>query len=307
VEPEPVLLATCWTAAGDAAPYPGRHTSPIDLRTRIEAAARAGFRGFGILDFDLRAFLQTSDLTTLAQILADNGMADVELELLTQWWATGSAREASNRVRALLLEAAGALGAHHIKIAAAVEDPSAPDVSVWADALHDLADEALQHGTRVALEFMPFTNVATLALAAEIVEAADHPAAGLLLDVWHLERTGISPTDLSSIPLETIFAVELDDGSMTPVGDPYDDTCLRRLLPGEGEFRIAAYAAQLMSMGYSLPWGVEIISDTYRLRELDDALPDVVRHTREQLALARELVREGTTLPSSGRGVENGH
>jgi sugar phosphate isomerase/epimerase len=285
----PSLLATCWTTAGDAAPYPGRHTSPIDLRTRIEAAGRAGFTGFGLLDFDLRAFLVGSDLATLAAILRDNGMDHVELEFLTRWWTTGAERERSDLDRALLFEAAEALAAHHVKIAPDLDDLSEPDIAFWAHALHDLACEAEAHGTRVALEFMPFANIRTLAQAVDIAVAADHPAAGLLLDVWHLQRSGARPADIASVPLAVLLAVELDDGSARPVGDPYDDTCLRRLIPGEGDFGVAAFAAALIDAGWSLPWGVEILGERYRMRDLDEALRDVVRGTRECLAAAHVL------------------
>ena len=47
------LLATCWTTAGDAAPLRDGERSPVPLRTRIEVAAQAGFRGFGVNYADL--------------------------------------------------------------------------------------------------------------------------------------------------------------------------------------------------------------------------------------------------------------
>ena len=47
------LLATCWTTAGDANPYPGDQRSPVGIRERIEAASDAGFRGMGLLHADL--------------------------------------------------------------------------------------------------------------------------------------------------------------------------------------------------------------------------------------------------------------
>ena len=286
------LLATCWTTAGDAAPYPGRHASPLPLRSRIEAAQRAGFTAFGILDFDVRAFLRDQDLATLHSILDDNGMDVIELEFLTRWWTDGAERAASDENRALLFSAAEALGAHHIKVAPDLADLSPPDIGFWAEAFHDLARDAESHGTRVALEFMPFANISTLDCAVEIAAASDHPAAGLLVDLWHVERSGASVDAMASVPVDLIFAIELDDGAAEPIGDPYDDTCLRRLLPGEGAFPVAEFAAALMEMGWSLPWGVEIISETYRMRSLDDCLPDVVRTTRRQLGRAREIVNE---------------
>jgi sugar phosphate isomerase/epimerase len=79
-------------------------------------------------------------------------------------------------------------------------------------------------GTRVALEPLPFSNVTDFRLAAELVVAADHPAAGLVLDIWHLERGPSTLADLAEIPGDKVFAVERPDGdrvgrSGRPVGD----------------------------------------------------------------------------------------
>jgi sugar phosphate isomerase/epimerase len=282
------LLATCWTTAGEAAPYAGMHTSPIPLKTRIEEAQRAGFTAFGILDFDVRRFLQDSDLFTLASILADNGMDYVELEFLTGWWTTGDIRAESDARRELLFSAAEVLGAHHVKVAPDLEDVSPPRLDFWAEAFHQLAVDAALHGTRVALEFMPFANISTLDDAVAIATMAGHPSGGLLVDLWHVQRSGLDPAGIASVPIELIFAVELDDGTAAPVGDPYDDTCLRRLVPGDGEFAVAEFAAALLRIGWNLPWGVEIISETFRARDLEESLPYVVRRTREQLDAARD-------------------
>jgi sugar phosphate isomerase/epimerase len=287
------LLATCWTTAGDAVPLPGRHTSPIPLRERIEAAARAGFTAFGVLDFDLHVFLRSADLMDLSALLEDNGMRYIELEFLTRWWTSGAEREASDRDRAFLFEAAEVLGAHHVKVAPDLQDTSAPDLDAWAAEFHHLSRQAAEHGTRVALEFMPFANVSTLDLAVQLVQRAAHPAGGLLVDLWHVERSGIDPASVEGIPIELVFAVELDDGSARPAGDPYDDTVLRRLIPGSGEFRVVEFAAALIRSGWSGPWGIEIIGEEYRIRPLDEALHEVARRTNQLLTQADGLAYSG--------------
>ncbi|MHB1165825.1 MAG: sugar phosphate isomerase/epimerase family protein [Candidatus Nanopelagicales bacterium] len=287
------LLATCWATAGDAVPLPGRQVSPIPLPTRIAAAAAAGFTAFGLLDHDLRAFLGDSDLATLAAMLGEHGFDYVELEFLTHWWVAGHAGAAATRellYRAAEVLDANGIRAHHVKVAADLDDTTAPDIDLWAERLHALAIDAAEHGTAVALEFMPFANVSTLDQAVAIARGAGHPAAGLCLDMWHVARSGADPRDLADVPAELILAVELDDGSAVPVGDPYDDTVLRRLLPGEGDFPVVDFAAALMTAGWASPWGVEILSAKYRVRPLDEALPDVVSTSQAVLAAARERV-----------------
>ena len=76
------LLATCWTTAGDAAPLRGDERSPLPLRDRIEAAAAAGFRGFGLLYADLLVAERQYGLASIRTMLEDNAILDLELELL---------------------------------------------------------------------------------------------------------------------------------------------------------------------------------------------------------------------------------
>ena len=47
------LLASYWTLAGGAQPHTDKEYSPFDFKDRVEAAARAGFKGVGIWHADL--------------------------------------------------------------------------------------------------------------------------------------------------------------------------------------------------------------------------------------------------------------
>jgi sugar phosphate isomerase/epimerase len=79
------LLATCWTTAGDAAPLRGDEQSPIPLQERVEAAATAGFRGFGLVYADLLVAERDYGMAGIRAMLQDNGLVHLELELLTVW------------------------------------------------------------------------------------------------------------------------------------------------------------------------------------------------------------------------------
>src|SRR2546423_15055426 len=100
------LLATCWTTAGDSAPLRGDERSPIPVRDRIEASARAGFRGLGLNHADLVAAVHEYGMNGIRSMLEDNGLIHLELELLTNWWTDGPLRRDSDRVRRNLLSAA---------------------------------------------------------------------------------------------------------------------------------------------------------------------------------------------------------
>ena len=180
----PELLASCWTSAGDVMPARGADYSPIPIQTRIEATAAAGYVGFGLTRPDLVRARDSIGLGTLAKMLRDNGIRYVQLEWLTDWWTTGAARAASDRVRADLFGAAPILGVDHIKVGA--DDNGVPvEYEVLCEGFDRLADDAKSAGVRIAFENTPFTHhVKTTEEAVAFVTTVGNPNGGLLLDIW---------------------------------------------------------------------------------------------------------------------------
>ena len=279
------LLATCWTHAGDAMPIAGRHLSPLDLRVRARAVAAAGFTGIGFTIDDLEAAKATYGLPQVKRICEDLGLVHLEVELLENWWTTDRRRRDSDGTRASLLAAAEVLEARQIKIGPDVEvivDGAVPRLSAvahWAAELHQLAGQAAEVGTRVALEPLPFSNIPDFRLAAELVVAADHPAAGLVVDIWHLERGPSTLADLAEIPGGKVFVVELNDAPAPQSTDLFLDTIHHRVLCGSGTFDVEAFIETLQQIGFAGPWSVEILSETHRRRPLQEALVDAHRTT----------------------------
>ncbi len=286
----PELLATCWTHAGQALPIDGRHLSPLPLRARAEAAARAGFTGIGFTIDDLDAAAPALTLSDVRRLCDDLGLVHTEVELLADWWATGDRRARSDEKRARLLHAASVLCARQIKIAPdAPTDPMTRPVPVdrdrWAAELHNLARQAADSGTRVALEVLPFSNLPDFTDTAGLIAAADHPAAGLVVDIWHVERGPSTLAELAALPPGMVFAVELNDAPAEPaepVRDLFQDTIHHRVLPGDGAFDIKGLIRTLQGVGFTGPWGVEIISDAHRARPLDEAMDAAYRATMAQ-------------------------
>ncbi len=279
----PELVAACWTTAGDAAPLPGLEVSPVPLEERIRIAARAGFAGVGLVHHDLMPFLADGgDLATLRQVVEDEGLRYVELEFLTGWWLPDDERAESDATMQLLLHAAERLGAYELKIGPAL-DASPYDVDRYAERLHQVAAAFADTNTVVSLEFMPFANISTLAAALDLVRRADHPNVGLMLDLWHLVRSSTPMAEVAQVPPRHVTAVELCDGPPRQEGDGYEDTVLRRALCGDGAFPVAEFVSTLRSMGWDGPWGVEILSETYRRRPVEDAVREAYASTARSL------------------------
>jgi sugar phosphate isomerase/epimerase len=283
--PDQDLLATCWTTAGDAAPLRGDERSPLPLRERVEAAAAAGFRGIGLLHVDLLDAEREHGLAGVRSLLDDHGLVHLELELLTDWWADGPRRQRSDAVRKQLLQAAGALGAHHVKVAPDVGGEPW-DHDRWVAEFAALAEDAGQAGTRVGLEFLPWSNIRTVHDGLRLVRDAGHDAGGLLIDVWHTERAGTPPAELAAVPLRHIVGVELNDADADQAGTLFEDTVNRRRLCGEGAFDLQGCIRALRAAGWTGPWGVEILSEAFRRLPVREATAAAFTTASAQLELA---------------------
>ena len=236
------LIASFWSLAGNVEPG-SVEVSPFDFRAKVEAAAKAGFSGLGLVHDDVMAISQRLGVGQMKQILADNGMRLVEFECLMDWFATGERRKRSDVARRNLLWAAEQFGARHVKVGG---DTVNTDRNAWpmehlAEEFAALCADAAKVGTRIAIEIMPFTNVQTLEQGLELQRLAGAANGGLMLDIWHMERGGIRPADIAKLPKEAVFWVELDDADREVVGGLYPDTIHNRQLCGHGSFDIPAF------------------------------------------------------------------
>ncbi|WP_153394435.1 sugar phosphate isomerase/epimerase family protein [Ornithinicoccus halotolerans] len=265
------LIAACWTTAGACDPMGSDDRSPLPIEDRVRAAARAGFTGFGIRHGDILHVEDSLGFPGFRSLLDDHGIRHLELEFLEGWYADGAERAASDAQRADLLRAAEALGARHIKIGGHFAGGPLHVERVAAE-LHRLAAEASDAGTRVGIEPMPFADVRTPELGLEIVRKADHPAAGLFVDIWHVARAGVDFESLASLPGQYLFGVELDDARAQVSGTLIEDTFNGREFPGEGVLDVPAFVEAVQRTGYQGPYGVEMLSTEFRRLPMEEAV-----------------------------------
>ena len=74
-----------------------------------------------------------------------------------------------------------------------------PDLSRFTERLAAVSDLASQYGLRAVLEFFPWTVVPDLSAALRIVEAAERPALGILVDTLHFNRSASRLDDLDRV------------------------------------------------------------------------------------------------------------
>ena len=233
-------------------PLRGPDTSPLDVQTRIEAVARAGYKGFGVTHADLQVAKASVGLSTVAQMLRDNNLDTVQLERVTDWWTTGTRKEKSDTLRSELFDACSVLGVDNIKVGADDDgEPTSYDqLCAGFDALADAGREA---GVKIAYENTPFSPplIRSTEQAITLVTDVGNDNGGLILDVWHAYRGGTSYEALLQLPPAYLYGVELDDGAHQVVGSQIEDTFDNRLLCGTGDFDVPAFIAVVQQLGWT--------------------------------------------------------
>jgi sugar phosphate isomerase/epimerase len=273
------LLASYWTISAGL-PHTDREYSPFDFRERVESAAKAGFKGFGIWHADLDHVLERRTLQEMKQILDDNGIKHVELEFLTDWFLEGERKKKSDLQKQKLLKAAEVLGARHVKVGDFFQE-SCP-MPRLIETFQALCVEAANHGTRVGFELMPFAMIRTLEETLAMVEGAGAKNGGICFDLWHMVKLGIPYEEVARVPLEYIVSVELNDGTFTAPWSLHEDTINHRRLCGEGEFDVKGFIASVQRAGYAGPWGIEVLSEELRTLPLEELTTRAFQTTSAQ-------------------------
>jgi sugar phosphate isomerase/epimerase len=141
------------------------------------------------------------------------------------------------------LEAGSELGARHTLVAA-----YDPDLSRFSDRFVEYCELASRFGLTADLEFMPWTHVPDLDTAVAIVEKVSSPAAGILVDALHFDRSRGRIEDLRRIPSQWLHYWQMCDG---PAERPLMTEGLiraareERMFPGEGGIDLIALTREM--------------------------------------------------------------
>jgi sugar phosphate isomerase/epimerase len=114
--------------------------------------------------------------------------------------------------------------------------------------IREVGDIAARHGVRLALEFNALCEYwNTLGHVRDLVRQAAHPACGLLVDTYHLGKSGAKPADLDTLEGTEIAYVQYSDVPRDP--KPGDNT--DRLPPGQGSVPLRAMIGRMLAKGYA--------------------------------------------------------
>ena len=223
----------------------------------LPAAAAAGFRGVGIDWFSLRdAERRGVSAEALREAAAASGLTWTDLSAL----GLGADADRDGKVAAAMARRCSALGIGVCGVVVSVR----LDDTVYGR-IARVAEVFSAVGVRIAVEFVPYTEVRTLDAARVICARLGPEVCGVLVDTLHLLRSGGRAADVADLDAAELAAVQLADGTATAPADLATESREARLPPGEGVFDFSAFAAALDTIGWSGVLSTEVLSARLRV------------------------------------------
>jgi sugar phosphate isomerase/epimerase len=128
------------------------------------------------------------------------------------------------------------------------------------DAFGTLCRRAADEGLRLGIEFVPGTGIPDLPTAAAVIRAAGAANGSIVLDTWHLARSGGGLADLDPATAALVGSLQISDRSSEQDREPYVPMRGRKL-PGDGALPLAEIVRTIRAVRPDVSIGVEVLSD----------------------------------------------
>ncbi|MEY4933677.1 MAG: hypothetical protein RIS64_36 [Bacteroidota bacterium] len=233
------------------------------LREKMIAIAKAGYDGIELFEPDLTI----SDIrpTELRKMAADLGIEIIALQPLRDFEGVSAVQHLKNMIRAeRKFDLMELLGTKTISVCSNTAPHALNDPSKCAADLHALAERAALRGFRVGYEALSWgRHVNDYRQAIDIVQCANHPNLGHLLDNLHINAMNLPMDDIYKLSSDSITLVQVADALKMDVahiilGRHY------RCFPGQGSFPVEDFMKAVDATGYSGYISHEIFSDDFR-------------------------------------------
>ena len=233
------------------------------LRQKLEAIAAARFDGIELFENDFIQFAGSAK--EVRALCADLGLSiDLyqpfrDFEAMPEPLFRRSLDRAERKFD-LMQE----LGAPLVLVCSNTSPAALNDAGLAAAQLHELAERAAQRNLRIGFEALAWGRHVNLYRQAwSIVQAANHPHLGLILDSFHTLSLNDDPAGIAQIPGEKIFFLQMADAPRLAM-DVLQWARHFRNFPGQGQFDLDHFFEQVLRAGYSGPLSLEIFNDVFR-------------------------------------------
>ncbi len=248
------------------------------LESSLVATADAGYTGISVWPFVLG--MAGVDAAWLAERLQELELTHPVAEAAFGWLS--SDRDAAAAEVNALSEYATAVGSR--ELVAVTMEAALPPIDEASSRFGTLCRAAADAGLKVSVEFLPWTGIADLATAWEIVQRADCDNSGIMIDTWHWYRQPGGPNAdlLRQIPAEKLRVVQLCDAAaeLPRDQDIATETMTARLLPGDGAVDFAEVLGIIAGSGSAPIWFPEVFSSSLAAEGPQTMAPRVLAASR---------------------------
>lgn len=255
------------------------------LDHKLEVISAARFDGIELFDADL----VSSPLSPakLARRCADLGLAIDLFQPIRDVEGTPPAAfdDVLRRVRAKFA-VMGELGVDRALVCSSVRPDAIEDRDLMAEQLSAVADLADAAGIQVGYEALAWGRTTSrFAEAWDVVQRADHPRLGVVVDTFHMLARNDGPEALADVPGERITFLQVADAPRLGM-QVLDWSRHFRCFPGQGNLPVAPLVAEVLRRGYRGPLSLEVFSDVVREADPRATALDAMRsllHLEEEL------------------------
>lgn len=246
------------------------------LVEKLHAIAGAGFNAAEIFEADLLAAHETA--ADIRGIMGDLGLACSIFQPFRDY----EGLPADQRDRALermrrKFAVMEALDTDLILLCSNCSPAAVSDRARLLDDLGRIAELAGEHGKRIAYEALAWgRHVNDHRDAWGLVRDVDHPALGLCLDSFHSLARDIPSASIADIRGDKVFMVQLADAPRLDM-ELLQWSRHFRCMPGQGDFALDDYVAQIRRIGYQGVWSLEIFNDRFRAGSAGQVARDGLR------------------------------
>jgi sugar phosphate isomerase/epimerase len=233
------------------------------LETFVEVAAKAGYDAIEPWMRQLEQYEQDGgDLKALGQRIAERGM--FVPSIIGLWDAIPTERSAfekSLKATRRRMGLAQKIGARHVQTIPAKDGQMDLD---WAgEAYRRILDIGLNdHDLTPALVFVEMFTIKTLRAATYAALAADHPAARIIPDTFHMHISGSGLSGVGHLSGDFIAILQFNDAPAEPARDQLNDG--HRVMPGDGILPLQSMLQDLHRVGFDRAVSVELYNRKYQ-------------------------------------------
>ncbi len=233
------------------------------LAEKLTAISAAGFDGIEIFENDLLFF--DGSAIDVRRVAADLGLRILLFQPFRDFESGPREKLARNLERAeKKFDLMEQLGADMMLVCSSIAPDSIDNDEIAASDLRQLGERAAQRGIRIAYEALAWgKNVSTWSHAWKIVQAANHPAVGLVVDSFHTLAKDDDYKGIANVPGDRIFFVQLADAPLLKF-DLLSWSRHFRCFPAQGALPVMDFVHAVVDSGYSGPLSLEIFNDDFR-------------------------------------------